>query len=414
MVLRAGQRRSVTIRPRLSLGVDTAVGVVLRAGQRRGVTFRPCLGLGVDTAVGVVLRAGQCRSVAIRPRLSLGVNTAVGVVLGSFQRRRVTIFPGFRFSLDRAVSVVVRARQGCSIAGVAGLSLGRHLLIRMIDRLAEDACVLLSACLRFVGDSLVRVVRGRAENPVILVCPLLRLCAHLGVGVALRRGQGRGVTVLDLAEIRCIGPRGSSGNVGDLSFGAGGADRYGVVPVVARPCAEGDAVAGRRRGCLTDRNGSPARHRMTVANSRVALPGDVVAGANNRCCPVRRIDLVRVPDQLAICVRDCVALAFNCDIAVGDGVVVANDLRRHSVVQGVVVTNDHLVIGRGRARKVGIAVAGYAVPVASDNGVGEPGVNRICSVSHACCGNHQGDARDEVFFRTAIECRRTINAPAHS
>ncbi|WP_179196210.1 hypothetical protein [Pseudomonas aeruginosa] len=414
MVLRAGQRRGITIRPRLSLGIDTLVGMVLRAGQGRGITIRPRLSLGIDTLVGVVLRAGQGRRIAIRPRLGLGVDAAVGVVLGSFQRRRVTVFPGFRFSLDRAVSVVVRARQGCSIAGVAGLSLGRHLLIRMIDRLAEDACVLLSACLRFVSHSLVRVVRGRAENPVVLVCPLLRLSSDLRVGIALGCGQGRGVAILHLPDVRCIRAGRSVGDVGDLPFSPSRADRYGVVAVVARPCAEGNAVAGRRRGCLTDRNGSPARHRVTVTNGSVALPCDVVAGANDRCCPVRRIDLVRVPGHLAICVGYRIALAANDDIAIGDGVVVTDDLRRHSVIQVVVVADDNLVISRSCPGEMGIAVAGYAVAVASDNGVAEPGVNRICSVSHACCGNHQGDARDEVFFRTAIECRRTINAPAHS
>ncbi len=284
----------------------------------------------------------------------------------------------------------------------------------MIDRLAEDACVLLSACLRFVGHRLVRVVRGRAENPVILVCPLLRLCAHLGVGVALRRGQCRGVTVLNLAKVRCIGSRGSTSNVRDLPFAAHGADRHGVVAVVARPCAEGDAVAGRRRGRLTDRHGSPAGHRVPVANGSVALPGDGVAGANNSCCPVRRIDLVRVPGHLAVCVRHCVTFAANNDVAVGHGVVVADDLRRHSVVECVVVADNHLIICRGCPGKMGIAVARHAVAVAGHNGVREPGVDSVCSVSHACCGNHQGDARDEVFFRTAIECRRTINAPAHS
>ncbi len=189
----------------------------LGVGQRRRIAIGAGFRFGVHQLLRVLVRTRQGLRIAVRPGLGLG---------------RVGIFPGFRLSLDRAVSVIVRAGQRRGVAGVAGLSLGRHLLIGMIDRFAKDASVLLSACLRFVGDSLVRVVRGRAENPVIFVCPLLRLCAHLGVGVALGCGKGRGVTVLDLAEIRCIGPRGSSGNVGDLSFGAGGADRHGVVPVV--------------------------------------------------------------------------------------------------------------------------------------------------------------------------------------
>ena len=328
MLIRARQGRRIAIRPGfglgrvgigagLRLGVHQLLRVLVRAGQCCRVAIGAGFRFGVHQLLRVLIRARQGLRIAIRPGLGLG---------------RIGIFPGFRLSLDRAVCVVVRARQGCSIAGVAGLSLGRYLLIRMIDRLAEDACVLLSACLRFVGHRLVRVVRGRAENPVILVCPLLRLCAHLGVSVSLRRGQGRRVAVLDLAEIRCIGPRGSSGNVGDLSFGAGGADRHGVVAVVARPCAEGDAVACRRRGRLTDRDGSPASHRVPVANGSVALPCDVVARANDRSCPVRRIDLVRVPGHLAICVGYRVALAANDDIAVGDGVVVTDDLRRHSVI----------------------------------------------------------------------------------